>query len=154
MKPTRFALALLLAPLVAAPFALAQESPPAKKPASELEDRMEKINSAWRRLRRQATDPAQNASSLELIATIREASKGTEKLTPARIEEVPEADRAKFMADYQAGMKKFFEQVDALEAALKANNNEEAGKVLAAIAEHQKASHKAFKKAPPAAAKK
>lgn len=150
MKSRLLLTALLLA-LSPAPFVLAQEAPPAaaKKEHTELEDRMEKINSAWRRLRRQAPEAAQNASSLELIASIREAAKGTEKMTPAKIEEIPEADRAKFLADYQAGMKKFMEQLDALEAALKANNNEEADKVARAIADHQKSSHKSFKKAPP-----
>lgn len=146
---SRLVLSALLLALSPAPFVAAQEAPAAKKEHTALEDRMEKINSAWRRLRRQVAEPAQNASSLELIATIREAAKGTEKMTPAKIEEVPEAERAKFLADYQAGMKKFFEQLDALETALKSSNNEEAGKVLSAIADHQKSSHKAFKKAPP-----
>lgn len=146
---SRLLLSALLLALSPAPFVVAQDAPAAKKDHTELEDRMERINSAWRRLRRQVADPAQNASSLELIATIREAAKGTEKMKPAKIEEIPEAGRAKFLADYEAGMKKFFEQLDALEKALRANNNEEAGKVLSAIADHQKSSHKAFKKAPP-----
>lgn len=150
MKSTRLTLALLLAALAPAPLAFAQEPPAAaKKEHTELEDRMEKMNSAWRRLRRQVADPAQNASSLELVATIREASKGTEKMTPAKAADVPAAERAKFLADYEAGMKKFFTQLDTLEAALKAGKTDDAQKALTDIADYQKKSHKAFKKAPP-----
>lgn len=150
MKSTRFILIALLAALAPAPFVFAQEKAAARKEDhTELEERMEKINSSWRRLRRQVSDPAQNASSLELIGAIREAAKGTEKMTPAKIDEIPEADRAKFLADYAAGMKKFHAQLDTLEAALKAGRNDDAQKALAEIADHQKSSHKAFKKAPP-----
>lgn len=149
MKSPRLLLALALLAVSPASVAFADESAKKQHEHTELEDRMEKINSAWRRLRRQAADPAQNASSLELVAAIRTAAKGTEDLAPSKIEEIPEAERAEFLANYRAGMKKFFEQIDALEAALKANNNEEAGKVVSAISNHQKQSHKAFRKAPP-----
>lgn len=150
MKQRRLLVAALALALAPAPLAFAQEPPAAaKKEHTELEDRMEKMNSAWRRLRRQVADPAQNASSLELVAIIREASKGTEKMTPTKAADIPEADRAKFLADYAAGMKKFFTQLDTLEAALKAGKTEEAQKALTDIADYQKQSHKAFKKAPP-----
>lgn len=148
MKSLLLLTALLLA-LSPAPFVAAQENAAAKKDHTPLEERMEKINSAWRRLRRQVEDPAQNASSLELVARIREAAKGTEKMKPAKLEEVPEAERAKFLAEYRASLKKFAGQLDALEAALKGNRNAEAQQVIVAIGDHQKASHKAFRKPPP-----
>lgn len=140
------AVALGLLPLPAAH----AQAEGAKKEHTLLEDRMDDINASWRRLRRQVADAAQNASSLELVAAIRRAAHGTEEMTPAKIDEIPEAARARFLEDYRAGMKKFLALLDSLEAALKAGNNEAATKAVADLADHQKESHKAFKKAEPA----
>lgn len=149
MKSSRFVLIAVLAALTPAPLVLAQEKAAPKNPPTELEERMEKLNAAWRRLRRQVADPAQNASSLELVAAMRTTAQGAEKMTPAKAADIPEAERARFLADYEAGMRRFFAQLDTLEAALKSGRNEAAQKAVAEIADHQKTSHKAFKKAPP-----
>lgn len=124
--------------------ALAQPASDADQ--TELGARMEKLNAPWRKLRRQVADPAQNATSLELLAKIREAAKGTEQLTPAKAADLPESQRAKFQASYAEGMRKFFGQLDALEAALKAGDNARAGTLVAAIADNQRESHKKFRK--------
>ncbi len=147
MKTIRLSLALLLTASFATSLALAQEKPVEKH--TELEDKMEKMNAAWRKLRRQVADPAQNASSLALIAEIRAASAGADKLSPARAAEVPEADRARFLANYLAGMKKLAGMLDSLAAALKAGNNDEAGNALTDIASYQREAHKQFRKPPP-----
>ena len=142
----------------ATPFALRAADPaPAPAPEhgkseekhTELGDKMEKANSAWRKLRKQITDSAQNASSLELVAAFRESLKGAATLSPEKAADIPEADRAKFQADFAAGMKKLAEGIDRLETALKANNNEEAGKVLKELGDLQRTSHKAFRRPPP-----
>jgi cytochrome c556 len=113
---------------------------------TELGDKMDKIGGAFRALRKQVADPAKNQSSLEKIAIIRENAQAALKLEPAKKAELPADQQAKFVADYQAEMKKFLAMTDKLEAALKANNNEEAGKILASMGDHQKQSHKSFKK--------
>ncbi len=147
MKPFRLLLALLLIGPAAAPLATSQEE--SAEEHTELGDKMEKMNAAWRKLRRQLADPAKNASSLELVAAIRAASAGADQLTPAMAADVPEADRAKFLAGYRASMKKFAGLLDSLETALKAGNNEEAGKALTDIANFQKEAHKSYRKPPP-----
>jgi soluble cytochrome b562 len=141
-------LALLLA---VAPARAAEEKHSDKhaEKHTELGDKMEKINAAWRKLRRQVAEPAKNADSLALLAEIRAASAGTEKMTPDKASDLPEADRAKFQADYAAGMKKFAGMLDDLEAALKAGKNDDAGKIVSAIADFQRESHKAFRRPPP-----
>ena len=140
------------------PFAL-RAADPAPAPApdhgkseekhTELGDKMEKANSAWRKLRKQIADPAQNAASLELVATFRESLKGADQLTPEKAADIPEADRAKFLASFAESMKKLGAGLDRLEAALKANNNDEAGKVLKELGDLQRESHKAFRRPPP-----
>lgn len=151
MKLLRHALAASLLCLFTLPAVQAQDRPAEKaaKKHTELEDRMEKINAAWRKLRRQVEDPAQNEATLALLADIRAASAGAEKLTPAKASDLPEADRAKFQADYAAGMKKLAGMLDQLEAALKAGQNADAAKLVTNIGNFQRESHKAFRRPPP-----
>ena len=123
------------------------------EPPTELGRKMEDLNASWRKLRRQVADPAKNADSLDLVAKIKAASADAATLSPAKTGDLPEAERAKFQADYAAGMKKFAAMLDQLEAALKANHNDEAGKLVTALADFQRESHKLFRRPPPEKAK-
>lgn len=127
--------------LVAGPAANADE------PETELGGKMEKMSGAFRALRRQITDATKNADSLAKLATIKENAQAALKFEPAMKAEKPAAEQAKFVADYQADMKKFIELVGKVEAALKANDNAGAEKLLASMGDAQKAGHKQFKKA-------
>ena len=143
---------LLLAVLLAVPaaFFLRAEDPqqPKKQPKdeTELEGKMEVMGSAFRKLRNQVGDATKNADSLELVARIRAAATEAVKLTPAKTADLPASDRAKFVADYQAKMKGFFEQLEKLEAVLKAGKNDEAAKLIADIRAFQKEAHKQFER--------
>lgn len=148
MKP-RLLLALLSLSLAAAPSLRALPQQPEQEKHTELGDKMEKMNKAWRKLRRQVADPAKNADSLALIATMKTALAGADKLRPDKETDLPEAARAKFQADFVAGMKKLATGFDRLEAALKANNNEEAEKIIKDLGDLQKDSHKTFRRPPP-----
>src|SRR3954465_1463427 len=92
-----------------------------KEPSTELEDKMDEINGASRRIGRQIADPAKNADSLKQIGIIKTNAQAALKLTPKKKNDVPAAQQTKFMADYQEEMKSFLGDVDKLEAALKAN---------------------------------
>jgi soluble cytochrome b562 len=113
---------------------------------TELGGKMEKMGGAFRALRRQITDASKNADSLAKVAVIRKNAEESMKFDPAMTKEKPAAEQKKFVADYQAGMKKFIELCGKLEAALKANNNAEAEKLCAALGDAQKSGHKSFKK--------
>lgn len=116
-----------------------------KKPETELTQKMDKMNGAFRKLRRQAGDASKTAESLELVATLREMSVASARLEPARAVTIPEAGRKKWIADYQAKMGELQAQIDKLEAALKAGQNEEAARIVQAIAALQKEGHKEYK---------
>jgi soluble cytochrome b562 len=140
---------LLVAPgLRADPKTEKEAAKPAKsdEDQTELGDKMDKMNGAFRKLKKQLPDPASNASSLEQVAILRQYAEEAIKLTPAKAADIPEANRAKFVADYQAGMKKTLELIGNLEAALKANKNDEAQKVFAELGAAQKEGHKQFKR--------
>jgi soluble cytochrome b562 len=142
----RLLLFTLVCGLVAAPLIQAQDRPRQKEPATELEDHMEKISGAFRVLRRQISDASKNQDSLQRIATIRENAEVSLKLDPAKKADIPADQQAKFVADYQAKMKAFIADVNKVEAALKAGNNDEAAKLLQSLKQDQDEGHKEFQK--------
>src|SRR4051794_23641519 len=111
----------LVSALVALPVLSAQDAPKKMAPKedqTELGDKMEKLNNAYRKLGRQVSDATKNEDSLAQVAIIKESAMAALKLEPAKKKELPEADQAKFVADYQAKMKEFNATVDKLQAAL------------------------------------
>lgn len=105
---------------------------------------MEKIGGAYRRLSRQVTDPAKNEESLKHVATIRSNAEAALKLIPAKAAKVPEAERGRFVAEYEQQMKEFIGNVEQLEAALKAGNNEQAAALVKTLKASQDKGHKQF----------
>jgi soluble cytochrome b562 len=59
---------------------------------------------------------------------------------------VPAADQAAFVADYRAEMKVFIGLVEKLEAALKANDNAAAAKLVEELKNERNEDHKKFEK--------
>jgi len=110
---------------------------------------MHRISSAVRKLRLQIKDPAQNASSLELVGEIRAAAVAASTETPAWAAEQPADKQAGFVADFHSDMKEFIGKVDALAAALKADDNAAAADGLKALLAAEKDSHKEFRKPRP-----
>jgi soluble cytochrome b562 len=142
---------LFIAPLIcvlAATLGLQAQDKGAKTgpTSTELEDTMDDINAAYRKLNRQISDASKNADSLKQVAIIQQKSAAAMKLEPMKKKEIPAAEQAKFMADYQAKMKSFVADVGKLEAALKAGKNDEAAVALKTLKQDQDEGHKAFKK--------
>ena len=107
---------------------------------------MDVMGTAFRKLKRQVTDATQNAASLQLVATIRLGAEEAVKLVPAKAADVPAAERAKFVADYQVKMKDLLTTLEKLEVALRADKNDEAARLVAELGLMQKAGHKTFKR--------
>jgi cytochrome c556 len=102
-------------------------------PKTALEEAMGKINTANRGLApgrggaADLSDAAKKDEALKQVAIIKEAAnaalKETPKWTPA--DKTSDADKAAYVAQYQATMKKFITAVEALEAGLKAGKTSE-----------------------------
>jgi soluble cytochrome b562 len=148
---------LLLATALAAPLLQAQDqqppapaTPPASSgtdaPKTALAKDMDQIGHAFRKLRKQISDPTQNASSLELVGTIHDAAVAASKETPAWTADQPAAQQAEFVANFQASMKEFIGSVDQLSAALKTNDNTQAAKLLANLGHLEHTDHKKYRK--------
>ena len=139
--PTLVSLLLALTP------ALTRAQPAAPKPdETELGKSMDVLSKAWRKLRKQADDPAQNASSLELLVTIQAAANKNLTFTPDLARDIPADKRDEFIAGYQAKMKEMITAFGQVETALKAGDNKAAGALLAKISAMQKEGHKQYKR--------
>lgn len=137
----------LISALVALPILRAQDAAKKEKePHTELADAMEKLNDAYRKLGRQAADATKNEDSLKQVAIIKASAEAALKLEPVKKKDIPEAEQAKFIADYQAKMKEFLVTVGKLDAALKAGDNAAAVKLVEELKAHRDADHKSFKK--------
>lgn len=146
LTPRLFAALALL--ITAGPVALAAGPTPAarkEKEETELTQKMDKMNAAYRQLRRQAGDATKNTESLKLAATMREIATAAARLEPFKLTEIPAADRAKMLAGYRAKIKELGQAIARLEAALKAGHNEEAAQLVEALKALQKEGHKEYK---------
>lgn len=147
MKNLLLCVALAVSPALL--FAQDAAKPKAEKHSHDetpLGETMDKLNGAWRKLRRQAADAAQNASSLELLATVKAAAEKSLTFTPDLAKDIPADKRAKFIEGYQTKMKEVIASFGKLEALLKAGDNPGAVELIAKIAAMQKEGHKEYKR--------
>jgi Cytochrome b562 len=147
MKNLLLCLIFALSPAVV--FAQDAAKPKAEKHSHDetpLGETMDKLNGAWRKLRRQAADAAQNPASLELLAIVKAAAEKSLTFTPDLAKDVPADKREKFIAGYQAKMKETIAAFSKLEALLKAGDNPGAVELIAKIATMQKEGHKEYKR--------
>jgi len=110
-----------------------------------LGKKMSAINTAFKAVGRQVDDASKNANTLEQLATIETNAKAALTLEPEKMAKIPAAEQAKFMADYQAGIKQFLVTVEKMRAALKAGKNAEAVTILDSMKDLQRDSHKEFR---------
>jgi soluble cytochrome b562 len=137
---------LLVAALVLSPAFTFAQAKKKDRPDTDIEKAMGQMARAVRKLKNQVSDPAQNAASLELVATIRAGALEAKKHVPLRAADVPEVDHAAFVADFQKRMDEFLDAVGKLERALQDGKNDEAGQLLKELGRLQKAGHKDFQR--------
>lgn len=116
---------------------------------TELGEHMDRLSGAFRKLRRQAGEPAHNAASLDLVSEMREAARAAEKLIPAKAADLPAAEREKFTAAYRKQMGRLLAQLTDIAAAFEAGDNAAAQKRIGELADFQKASHREYRKTKP-----
>lgn len=112
---------------------------------SPLEDQMSAMNKAWRSIRRQVKDPAKNASTLKLIATVKAAAVKSAKMTPMLAEERKGGDKKQFVGDFQKAMKHTIGLIGDLEKAIKAGNNAKAEAIVGKLNDARSDGHDNFK---------
>jgi hypothetical protein len=113
---------------------------------TDLEVRMDHMGRAYRKLKKQVGDPAQNATSLQLVATMQNAAKEALQFTPAKTADLPADQQAKFVEDFKAGIQGMQDEFTKLSDALTAGKNDDAIKIVAEIDALEKKDHKEFRK--------
>lgn len=140
MKLRLFLTALLIA-FVASPFAHA-----AGDDETPLEEQMSAMNKAYRQLKKQAGESTLGEASIPLVAQIKKAAVASIALIPEKSADLPEKDRAAFVAGYKEKMQVMIAALDKLESALKAGNAADAAKLVAELGAMQRSGHKEFRK--------
>lgn len=128
-----------------APAAPAAAKSKEKHPETELHDKMEKMETAYKKLRRQAADVAMNADSLAQVVLLRELTEASAKLEPFKVTEIPAADRPEMIEGYKAKLGELLALIGKLETAFKAGRNEEAVKLVKALHDLEEEGHKEYK---------
>lgn len=140
MKLRLFLTSLLIA-FIASPFAHAAEGKD-----TPLEKEMSSLNKAFRQLKKQAADSALSEASLPLVAQMQKATEASIALIPEKSADLPEGDRAAFVAGYKEKMQAMTATLAKLETALKAGNTADAAKLVGELGAMQRSGHKEFRK--------
>ncbi len=105
---------------------------------------MEIMGDAFKALRRQAGDPAENASTLQLLNELRGAAIKSLEFKPAYTDAQPAAEQAAFASKFKADMQDFIKIVDEAIAAVQAGDNTRAEELVAAMRNAQRSGHRAY----------
>ena len=111
-----------------------------------LEESMNTMNKSWRRVKRYASDPSRNAESLKYLEAVKAEAVAGIEMIPARKQDIPEKQQAKFMKGYVKEMEALVEMLSKLEAALTTGDNEGAVALVKKIDAHRKEGHKHYKR--------
>jgi soluble cytochrome b562 len=140
IKQTITAVIAITAILLCAPrVSLAEDKTP-------LEEKMTAMNKNFKALKKQVDDPAKKDSSIEMIAALKKGAIESKDLDPAKAKDVPAGERAKFIADYKAGMDQMIAAIDKLDKAVRAGDAAGAKAVLEDLTKQKADGHKKFQK--------
>lgn len=137
---------LLISLVTAAAVAVGLQAQTQKEEHTELGAAMENIGKSWRKAKGGVADSAKNADTLAALADVKKNMEEALKHEPAKKADIPAAEQAKFVADYQAKMKEEITKVDGIIAMVKAGKNADAAAAIGVVDQDQKDAHKAFKK--------
>jgi cytochrome c556 len=137
--------AALICALVALPATRAQEK---KDDQTPMGAKMDAANKAWKSVQKSVKEGDLSAKDdlLAKLATVKENLMAASKFEPATTASKPDAEKAKYVADFRDKMKQEIANVDKLMAAVKAGDAEGAKALLAEVNKTQKEGHTEFRK--------
>jgi len=139
--PTKFFTATLT---LALGVSLATQNARAEGKETELGGKMKIIGKSVKQLKGQIADATKQQSSIDLVETALKAAQDARALAPSKAAQIPEADRAKFISDYQLQMDYLIKDFTALEEDLKAGKYDDAQKVFTDLGQVKRDGHKKF----------
>ena len=109
---------------------------------SPLHNEMEAINRSLRLINRQYADPAQKASTMELIATMQKHAETARTLTPPKSEKLPAADQTKYLDAFHKDLDALIKEIGLLKQALATSKTDAAKVEIDKIKQLEDSSHK------------
>jgi soluble cytochrome b562 len=111
---------------------------------TELGSDMKAMGKNLKQLKGQIADATKQQSTVDLLESAKKNADAAKKLTPSKAKDVPEADRAKFVTDYQAAIDKLIGQLGKIEDAVKAGKYDDAQKLFGEIGMIKREGHEKF----------
>ncbi len=111
---------------------------------TELAKQMEIMQDELKKLRKSIKEPAENAASLETLGKLQLATVASKGLPPAMAKNVPEAERAKFLAGYRKDMAALLEHLCKIEVALIDNDNAKAEELFKGLKKIEDDGHEKY----------
>lgn len=115
-----------------------------KKQKTELYHKMETIDEGMKKLKRTMRKSDQNEVSIKVCGEIIEAAKFCREQVPSKAAKMPEADRKKVVAEYQASMDKLIETIGQMKKAFEANDLDAAKKLHKTLKDMEEDGHDKF----------
>jgi soluble cytochrome b562 len=109
-----------------------------------LQKKMEIIARNVGQLKSQVTVPTKRQSSIELVEAAQKAAEESRQLVPAKAVSIPESDRQKFIADYQAQIDVLIKDFATIDQALHDEKYDEAQKAFDDLKEIKREGHGKF----------
>jgi chaperonin cofactor prefoldin len=109
-----------------------------------LAKEMKIVNKSLRTIKRQVADASKKDENLQLIATIKKSLDAEIKLEPAKTKDVPAGEKAAYLDKYKAQMNDLAKSFDELEAAIKADKQDDAKKIFDKLSDQKEKGHKDF----------
>ncbi len=131
--------------LLAALFVTAQLAPRiASADDTELAKQMEAMDDDLKKLRKSLKVPAENAASLETLTRLQQVTVSCKALIPAMAAEMPEADKAKFVAGYRKDMALLLTHLCQIETAVIDGDNAKAEELFKGLKKIEDDGHEKY----------
>ena len=125
-------------------FSLAGHIARADEKSTPLGDKMKIIAKSVKQLKKQIADPTKQQSSIDLVEAAQKAAEDGKQLVPAKAATVPEADRPKFIADYQMQIDALIKDFATIDTALHDGKYDDAQKAFDTLGDVKRDGHKKF----------
>ena len=111
---------------------------------TELNNAMEEMDDAMKKLKRTIRKAETNKESLKLISEIQKQSLLSKDMTPTKTDKLPEADREKFVKAYRKEMAAVIVDLCQMEQAILDGDNAKAQEIYKALVEREDKGHDQF----------
>lgn len=111
-----------------------------------LGEQMEEIGSAWRQVKRGASDSSKNAQTVAQVKKMIVAAKNSQGLRPDLLKDIPDGEKEKFVANYTKGMETFLANLEKLAKLLESGDNAAAADLVTKLDDQRKNAHEAFRR--------